>query len=333
MTAVRPLARFNIIRKSTRAGLIKRRCRKDAPTDVIADVNEQSNEEAGEAGFRGESFAANGELLSSLSPLLFSMKLFGLYFRQERRPRPRPTDDPELNEATTKTGSAWSKLRVYATAVLILSWLNAFRLASMFTKSDRFGAVLLFKIAVFTSYCLSAIMNTAYYFASYTGQLAEVLLTLPVTPECVRGAHRVAVCLTSCAWITAIVQGTFSVYFYFFNDGNYDFSLSPFVTYIVVPEDKTTIARLIGIPLNLSPFPCSLFVQVMTQVFVYVFYHQFGKLNQHFCRALGKQGEFKGDLSVFRRRHSLVDEEDLGLRRLQQLTLIRVAPSTSPDIE
>jgi len=312
MTTVRPLARFNIIRKSTRASLTKRRCRKHAATDVIADVNEQSNEESENAGFCGESFADNGELLSSLSPLLFSMKLFGLYFHRQDRRR-RPTDDPELNPVpTTKTGTAWNKLRVYATVVLILSWLNALRLAWMFTRSDYFGVILLLKITVFMWFCLSTIMQTAYYFASHAGQLVEVLLTLPVTPECVRGTHRVAVGLTTCAWVTVTVNGIVSVYLSFATgDGKYYYTLAPLFTYIEIPEEKITIARLIGTPINYFPFPCSLFAQMMTQVLVYVFYHQFGKLNEHFCRALGKRGEFNGDLSIFRRRHSPVDEEDL----------------------
>jgi len=277
----------------------------------MAGVNEQSPKDSEDVGFCGEPFADNSELLSSLSPLLFCMKLFGLYFHRQDRRR-RPTDDPELNPvSTTKAGTAWNKLRVYATVVLILIWINVVRNALMFTRSDHFGATFLLKIAVFTWFCLSAIIQTAFYFANHTGQLVVVLLTLPVTPDCVPGAHRVAVALTAWAWVTVISNGTFWVYSAFTADGKYDFYLAPLVTYIEVPDKKITIARLIGSAIHISPFPCSLFAHGITQVLVYVFYHQFGKVNKHFRRALGKRGEFSGDLSIFRRRHSLVDEEDL----------------------
>jgi len=154
-----------------------------AANDVIRDVSEQSHEDSVDDGFCGESFADNGELLSSLSPLLFSMKLCGLYFRREHRQRPR-TDDPEWNQTTTTTGTTSSKLRVYATVMLIFIWLNQFRLAFMFNNEDHFGSRLLTKIVVFAWYGLIAIFQSAYYFASHTGQLVNVLLTLPVTPDC-----------------------------------------------------------------------------------------------------------------------------------------------------
>ena len=115
-----------------------------AATDVNTDVTELSNEDSTDAGFCGEPFADNGELLSSLSPLLFSMKLFGLYFHCED-PHRRRTDDPEWNPATTTTRTSSNRLRVYATVVLILVWLNAVRFTTVFTRQDRFGAELLMK--------------------------------------------------------------------------------------------------------------------------------------------------------------------------------------------
>jgi len=42
---------------------------------------------------------------------------------------------------------------------------------------------------------------------------------------------------------------------------------------------------------------------MITLVLVYVFYNQFRKLDESFRHALGKQGQFNGDFSAFRRRH------------------------------
>jgi len=332
MTAVRPLPQFNIISKSTRAPLAQPCHQKQlsvvVPTDVISDVNEQTDKEFEDEGFCGEPFADNGELLSSLSPLLFGMKLFGIYFHREDRLR-RRSDNPEWNPVTTTPGTASNKLRVYATVALILAWLNVFRLAFMFTNSDHFGAVLLTKIEFFAWYVLSTILQTAYYYASHTGKLLKVLLTLPVTQDCVRGAHRVAVGITALAWIDLIINVAIAIYFYFGTEGKFDYNLAPMVTYIEIPDDKVLFARLIGTLLHFLPIPSYVFAAMMTQVLVYVFYHQFRKLKKNFSLALGKRGQFTGDLSVFRRRHLLMKKISRG--RLQHLTFLCVDPSTSPD--
>jgi len=294
-----------MMRKWTKTRLTQRGCRKVsvvAANDVIPDVSEQSHEDSVDDGFCGEPFADNGELLSSLSPLLFSMKLFGLYFHREHRHRPR-TDDPEWNQTTTTTGTSSTKLRVYATVMLILFWLNVVRLVFMFNSSDHFGSRLLIKISVLAWGGPVAILQSAYYFACHTGQLPNVLLTLPVTSDCVLGARRTAVGLTAFTWVYLMFNGIAAIFFYFNTDGKFDFTLAPLFTYIEVPEDKIAVSRVLGNLIVSLPTPCSVFAQMMVLVLVYLFYHQFRKLKEHFRRALGKRGQFGGDMSAFRRRH------------------------------
>ena len=247
MKTVRPRPRFNIIRKSPRV----RPCRKvsaDALNDVVNDVSDERTTKDGAdaaACFCGEPFADNGQLLASLSPLLLSMKLFGLYFHRQRRPARRPTDDPEWNVATTTTTDAPStRLRVYATIVLILIWLNAFRFVFLFSKSDHFGHLLLVKVMVFGWFGLQTIEYSAYYFANHSGRLLKVLETLPVTSDCVRDARRVAVGLTVVIWASNVTNMSILAYIYFCTDGHFDFTLAPFVTYVDIPEDMITVARL-----------------------------------------------------------------------------------------
>ena len=303
MTTVRPLPRLNITRKSRKDTLTRRRSRQVPPNavnDVSGDVSEQSIKDSEDAGFCGEPFADNGELLSSLSPLLFSMKLFGLYFHRQDR-RPRPTDDPEWNAAPS---TRISGLRVYATIVLILVWLNAVRLFSLFVKNDQFGASLLAKIMTCEGCHLSAIMNTAYYYASHSGKLDKVLLTLPVTLDCVRGARWVAAIVTTFIWIIAVVDLLIVAYIYF--TAELDYMSVPFVTYIEVPEDKVIIANLLGYLSYIFVFPNAILSHAMTVVMVYVFYREFKKLKKHFSRAVGKRGRFSGDLSSFCRRHQML---------------------------
>ena len=337
MTAVLPESQFHIIKESTTARRAARTTQQTgrkgsvvAANNVTDDVSEQSNTGLVDTGFCGESFADKGELLSSLSPLLFSMKLCGLYFHREHRHR-RPTDDPEWNQTTTTTDTTSTKLRVYATIILIIFWFNYVRLASAFTSSDHFGAVLLMKITVFTWSGLVAIFQTTYYIACHTGQLVKILLSLPVTRDCVRGAHRVAIGITAFTWITLIsnistgayvffndvgehnfILAPFFTYIYvpeagayvFFSDvGEHNFILAPFFTYIYVPEDKVEVTKMIGYLGYMLTFPTVMFAHSMSIVLVYIFYNQFKKLEKHFRRALGERGQFSGDLSAFRQRH------------------------------
>jgi len=303
MAAIGPLSQFSTTKESASKRLTQRSCRQVAvvaATDVIPDVNEPPKQDSVDAGFCGEPFADNGELLSSLSPLLFSMKLCGLYFQREDRHR-RRTDDPESNPAmkTTHTSSTW--LRVYATVVLILFWFNVVRFASVFNQNDNFGATIL-KISIFTWFCLVVIFQTAYYYASHTGRLLKILLKLPVTHECVQKVHRAAVGVTVFIWIGIFLDIVVGIYFYF--DGNrYDFMLTPFVTYIDVSEDNMMIARVIGYIVYMLVFLGIFFSHAMNQVLVYIFYSQFKKLKRNFRSALGERGQFTGDLSIFRRRH------------------------------
>ena len=305
MTTVRPLPRSSITRKTTRAKLTQRTCRKlsaDAVNGVISDVTGQSDKDSTADGFCGEPFADNGELLSSLSPLLFSMKLFGLYFYREHGHR-RRTDDPEWNPS--KTGSSFSALQIYATTVLIIVWLNAIRLYTLFDTSDHFGHLLLMKMRVFAIFNLTAIMFSACYYASHTSKLFKVLITLPVTLECVRGARWVAVRITATMWFSAAVNLSILAYIHFTNNGEYDFTAAPFVTYIDVSADRITAVRLCSYLTYIFIFPGILFSHAMNLVIVYVFCHEFKRLKKNFCRAIGKRGHFNGDLSSFRRRHSL----------------------------
>ena len=304
MATIRPLPRFNIIKKSTRAKSFMQRFRRKvsvaAESAVINDVSKQAEKDSVDTGFCGEPFADHGELLSSLSPLLFSMKLCGLYFHRQDGHQ-RRAEDPECS-AATKTRISWSGLRIYATIVLIFVWLNAIRLLSLFDKSDHFGALLLMKIVIFAGFSLTAIMYTACYYASHTGKLFKVLLTLPVTSDCVRGVRRVATHLTATIWIGAAVNMSILAYIRFTTKEQYDFMLAPFVTYISLPEDVIIIARIYGYLAYMFLFPGMIFSHGMNLTIVYTFCHEFNKLKKHFSRAVDSRGHFNGDLSSFRRR-------------------------------
>jgi len=252
-----------------------------------------------EAGFCGEPFADNGDLLSSLSPLTFSLKFFGLYFHREDKHQ-RSNDDPESKPATTKTSATSKFWRVFSTIVLVFVWFNAIRFISVFALVDKFGILLLTKIMFFSWFCLIATLHTAFYVACHTGKLHRLLTTIRVTQDCVSSVRRAAVVLTAMCWISVsidLVAGAYLV----FNHESYDFLFTPFV--VLLPKDKLLGVKVIGYLGMTYIFPTAFFSHALNLILVYVFYSQFRKMKKNFSRALGEEGEFSGDLSVFRRRH------------------------------
>ena len=255
-----------------------------------------------------------GELLKSLSPLLFSMKVFGLYFHREDAIR-RRTGEPEWNPGAMKHshGSPSTKLRVYATVILIVTWLNAIRSATMFTgadhvllTSDHLGAVLHMKITLFTFSVLTAIIQTAYYYASHTGLLLKILLKLPVTRECIRRAHRAAIQLTIWIWISIVFDMFCGAFIYYNTEEAYNFLLSPFVTYISVQKGSIGVVKTFAYLGFMSLLMSVFFAHSMNMMLVYIFHNQFKHLKKNFRRSIGEKGEFNGDLSLFRRRHIMM---------------------------
>jgi len=277
MTAVYPIPQFSVTRESTRQRKTRRSCPEISTSvsviQVTDAVNEKSDKDPEDGGFCGESFADDGELLASLLPLLFSMKVLGLYFERRRQ----SAVDPERNPAGKRTARTRSAaVRVYATAILIVVWLNVIRFATVFNRSDQFGAKLLLKITLFSLFCLSAILlckphwkllnrlnsrgrilhgrilrvttvslpssqktvqryrscqrcrslftlyaglgailQTAYYYANHTGKLLTILLTLPVTRECVESTRRAVIRLTVFMSVSLFVDIAMGAYVFF----------------------------------------------------------------------------------------------------------------------
>jgi len=119
--AVRPLATLTPARMSRRRQLTGDTTTRGkvavvaaADRDVIRDDTGQSAdvEDTSERGFCGEPFADDGELLASVSPLLSSMKLFGLYFLHRRD---RRADDAHCGNTARSSSTG---LRAYATVMI-----------------------------------------------------------------------------------------------------------------------------------------------------------------------------------------------------------------------
>jgi len=112
-------------------------------------------------------------LLKCFSPLLNSMRLFGLYFTRAAR----RTQDVSISTTVTtqsETSKKWNVGLIYAVVILVVAWLNVARMLSVFEKSDKFGFVLLVKLATVSGKFSSAVLATSFFVACLTGKLDRV---------------------------------------------------------------------------------------------------------------------------------------------------------------
>jgi len=128
------------------------------------------------------------EFYKNISPLLTSMRLFGIYFNlpepapitlfdeYQQKETPHPGSRSRLTGYRTKgararPGGIWY---VYSCVMLILLWLNAVRMATMFTPKDSFNAYLLAKLVTYVWVIMCTCMHTIFFLASRSGRLAHI---------------------------------------------------------------------------------------------------------------------------------------------------------------
>jgi len=121
---------------------------------------------------RQEQTTQTDSSLKSLSPLINSMRAFGLYFTR----KPRASNDA-ASRPTRRCFSrcqTWNAGRIYATIMLVVTWLNGARYCVLFDGKETLGIDLFLKLGILTSALLQVILRSTYYIASHTGSLDRV---------------------------------------------------------------------------------------------------------------------------------------------------------------
>jgi len=88
-------------------------------------------------------------VLHSLSPLINSIRPFGLYFTGKARVNCETTIGKSVRHSVKCDG--WNFARIYATVLLVIAWLNACRYAAVFDGTETPGAVLFTKLGIIPS--------------------------------------------------------------------------------------------------------------------------------------------------------------------------------------
>ena len=232
-------------------------------------------------------------LEDGLRPLLASMKLFGLYYSRRSKDA---GDDPDMKSRR------WNAYRVYAVTVVILLWINALRMFSMFTKEDRFGYMFLNKLITITWMTQCAISQSAFYAASFSGRLA-VVFRQQLEDSCAKHARKFATVCSVISWSVIMLGLAFVAYGLFFTDGLTDIMITPFQNHIII--SNPVIPRIILCFFIFYIMAAYTFSQVMTFVLAKIFCHQFKKVTQTLGLRLDNQQRHvsDSDIETFRQKH------------------------------
>jgi len=235
-------------------------------------------------------------IAEGLRPLLTSMKLFGLYFN----PLSEDTGD-DRKEKSRK----WNAYAIYAVAVVTTLWINAIRAFSVFTHEDTFGLTLFNKLFVVSWFVQSAVSQTSFYAASFSGRLA-IVFDQVLDDSCARHARTFSTIYAVAAWTIIMGGSTFFVYGLLFSDGHNDYYLAPFQNHIVI--SNPLIPRVIGCCIIFHVLSAYIFSQATTFVLAIIFSHQFRKVNETLGRLLDndRRQASESDIEMLRQKHQQI---------------------------
>jgi len=222
--------------------------------------------------------------IDSLSPLLKSMHLFGMYFRWSNNKIACDAFEKGLTTATSlSTGRSMSPssqkvYKVYAVCVVVLLWINGIRMLTIFTSNDKTMPMILNKVILVVFGIQCAIQQTAYFFACRNGKLDIILRDVRLKSSTSGLVIRnLAVKFAAAMWIAVAIFFVLFIYILFYSGGLGDLMLTPFRTHIGLSD--FSIARAGFLVVCLFLFPAYIFPIVMTLMLSVIFFIQFHFLN------------------------------------------------------
>ena len=228
---------------------------------------------------------ANG-ILKSLSPLINSMRAFGLYFT--RKPRVGPATSSQRRRKVIISCRSWNLSRIYATIMLVVMWLNTVRNCFVFDGSETLGANLFMKLAAIMNTLLIAVLHTSYYVASHTGSLDRILRQVNVfTSDFSAKYSRRAKVLTVICWIVTAMGMFYYVYSLFMTPHFHDFSVLFIIKAFHLSNVYAYIVGVVSAVLQLQAAASWALTQAMNFIVMSFLYDQFNQLLEEFSKCIG----------------------------------------------
>jgi len=187
-----------------------------------------------------EQFEDGDALLKCFSPLLNSMKLFGLYFTRAER----HVHDASRSTSTTVTTRIVKGGHTYGMVIMVVLWLNVVRMFSVFDKADKFGVAVLLKLAMVSGSLLSAVLQTACFVASHTGNLDCVFRDARLPKSDHIRYRRLAIIHTVVCWIRIVAEELVFLVPLLLAEEHWDLSMTPFGVHIDMTGQQILLIKL-----------------------------------------------------------------------------------------
>lgn len=252
----------------------------------------------------------SGNVLEHVWPLIFSLKLFGLYFVNDIK----KSGDGCFKNIHCHTPSERARsffdnpLHLYSFGVLVMLWLNVARMTSVFTSDDVFGNVLFSKIGVFTWMLMCALLCTAYYTACRRDVIPHLNRSLSVDEDCARHIKKMSIIFAAIAWLAIVVNTFITIYGLFFSNEIVDDMMAP--CYSLIRHGDFRVPKSLFLIVNLYLNAAWVFPIAMNAMFSSFFYHRLSLINSRFRSTLkveGQNEEYIGDvIEAFRQEHQSV---------------------------
>ena len=184
-------------------------------------------------------------VLKCFSPLLNSMRLFGLYFTRAAH---RIQDVSSCANVMThsSTPRKWSRGFIYAVVILVVAWLNVARMLSVFEQSDKFGFVLFVKLATVSATCSSAVLATSCFVACFTGNLDRVFRDAKLSQSDIARYRRLTIIHTVVCWflVVANMPTYFGTVVFATEKDALSSSMAPFDVHIFVSHELLVVPKI-----------------------------------------------------------------------------------------
>ena len=202
------------------------------------------------------------KVLKSLSPLINSMRLFGLYFNRSGN-KVHPASEASSGRRLRRC-QYWNPSRIYATVMLVVTWLNTARYFIVFNDNETLGVDLFIKILWISELLFVAVLCTAYYVASHTGSLDRVLrqVTLSTADISPKYSRRAAV-LTFACWTLMAADISIRVYEIFINGQTNDATLILYFNTFRVSKPYEYVIKVVFIVIQVHVLASSTFPQAI----------------------------------------------------------------------
>jgi len=242
-------------------------------------------------------------VLKCFSPLLNSMKVFGLYFTQASH-RIHNASTPTSGTMDSQVPRKWNRGRIHAVIILLVIWLNVARMLSIFHKTDKFGVTIFLKLTQISASFLSAFQQTACFVACQTGNLDRVFSDAILLKSTVAKYHRLAIIHTFVCWVSLLaILSLFLPPVFITMDHSLHSSMTPFSVHVFITDHLLILAKAMTSLFFTSSYCAWIFSHSVNYMVTSVLYDQFGALNKDFHHVISCRGEFQGSIREFRRRH------------------------------